>query len=151
MCRIALPERIAEDMRRAHFRLLRYATVYCGPNVGAKPSSDHHKIKTLKKKGITLVKSNLNNKGLFDLKKITKKLFNLGVRNLLIEGGDKITKNLIKNKMIDKFYLFQSPKVLQKSKINQSFTSLGILKKKYRKKFKISSKLAKDNISIYKK
>jgi len=113
--------------------------------------SNNKKIKILKKKGVTLIKSKLNSEGLLDLKIVLKKLFILGTRNLLVEGGDKITKNLIKNKMIDKFYLFQSPKVLQKSKINQSFTSLGILKKKYRKKFKISSKLAKDNISIYKK
>ncbi len=113
--------------------------------------SNNTKIEILKKKGVTLIKSQLNNEGLLDLKIVLKKLFVLGIRNLLVEGGDKITKNLIKNKMIDKFYLFQSPKVIQKNKINQSFTSLGILNKKYRKEFKISSKLAKDNITIYKK
>ena len=114
-------------------------------------SSDHHKIKTLKKKGITLVKSNLNNKGLFDLKKITKKLFNLGVRNLLIEGGDKITKNLIKSKLADVFYLFQSHKVLSKAQKFQNFSSFKILNKIYKKEYKYTTKLAKDNITIYKR
>ena len=106
---------------------------------------------TIKKKGITLVKSSLNNNGLFDLKMILRKSFTLGVRNLLIEGGDKVTKNLIKNRLINIFYLFQSPKKLLKNNINQSFTSFDILNKKYKKKIKVGSKLAKDNITIYKR
>ena len=114
-------------------------------------SSNHQKIKILKKKGITLIKSHLNNNGLFDLNKIIKRLFGLGVRHLLVEGGDKITKNLIKNKLIDTFYLFQSPKILSKNNEYQSFTSLKILDKNYKKKYKFASKLAKDNIIIYKK
>ena len=52
--------------------------------------------------------------------------------------------------MVDTFYLFQSPKKLLKSKVYQSFSSLSILNKKY-KKVKIRSKLAKDNITIYKR
>jgi diaminohydroxyphosphoribosylaminopyrimidine deaminase/5-amino-6-(5-phosphoribosylamino)uracil reductase len=93
----------------------------------------------------------LDNKGLFDLKKVLSKLFNLGVRNLLIEGGDKITKNLIKNKLIDIFYLFESSKVLTKGKIIQFFTSYKILGKKYKKKYRFASNLAKDKITIYKR
>ena len=37
---------------------------------------------------------------------ILKKLFSLGIRNLLVEGGDKITKNMLKNKF--KKYSFYS-------------------------------------------
>ena len=114
-------------------------------------SSNHQIIKTLKKKGIILIKFHLDNKGLFDLKKVLSKLFNLGVRNLLIEGGDKITKNLIKNKLIDIFYLFESSKVLTKGKIIQFFTSYEILGKKYKKKYRFASNLAKDKITIYKR
>ena len=114
-------------------------------------SSNYQKIKILKRKGFILVKSKLNNNKLFDLKIILKKLFSLGVRNLLIEGGDKVTKNLIKNKLIDTFYLFQSRKILPKSKINQSFSSFKILNKNYKKKFKLASKVSKDNITIYKR
>ena len=88
---------------------------------------------------------------MFDLNKIIKKLFSLGTRNLLIEGGDKITKNLIKSKLIDTFYLFQSPKILTKNNEYQNFTSIKILDKNYKKKYKFASKLAKDNITIYKK
>ena len=82
---------------------------------------------------------------------ILKKLYTLGVRNLLIEGGDKITKNLIRNKLIDIFYLFKSPKMLAKDKVNQSFTFSKILNKNYKKEYRFGSKLAKDNITIYKR
>ena len=114
-------------------------------------SGNSNKIKTLKKKGITLIKIKLLKNNLFDLKEISKRLYNLGTRNLLIEGGDKITKNLIKNRLINKFYFFQSPKALSKNKKFQIFTSFDILNKKYKKKFRVNSKLTKDNITIYKK
>ena len=113
--------------------------------------SNYKKIKILKRKGITLIKSPLNSKGLFDLKKIIKKSFTLGVRNLLVEGGDKITKNLLRSKLIDIFYLFESPKMLPKTKISQTFTSFKVLKKSFKKKNRFTSKLAKDNITIYKR
>ena len=114
-------------------------------------SSDNKKIKILKNKGVTLLKSKVDNNRLFDLRIILKKLYNLGTRNLLVEGGDVITKNLIKNRLIDKFYLFKSAKNMKISEKHIFFTSFNILNNKYRKKNKISSKLAKDNITIYKK
>ena len=98
-----------------------------------------------------MIKTKLTGEGLLDLKIVLKKLFTLGTRSLLVEGGDKISKNLIKNRLIDTFYLFQSPKILRVNKINQDFTSFGILNGKYKKVSKITSKLAKDNITIYKR
>jgi len=114
-------------------------------------STNKLKIKILRKKGIKLIKSKLNSKKCFDLKVILKKLYILGNRNLLIEGGNKITKNLLKNRLIFKFYLFRSPKDLSKIKNYHSFSSLNILNKKNIFKSKISSKLANDTITIYKR
>ena len=114
-------------------------------------SCELKKFKILKKKGLILIKSKLNSEGLFNLKMILRKLFALGVRNLLIEGGDKITKKLINSKLIDIFYLFQSSKILPRGKENKSFTSLKILNKNYRKRYRFASKLAKDDITIYKR
>tara|TARA_B100001989_G_C24396767_1_gene392077 strand:- start:271 stop:786 length:516 start_codon:yes stop_codon:yes gene_type:complete len=114
-------------------------------------SSNGEKIKILKKKGITLIKSKIDDNGLFDLRIILKKLYTLGTRNLLVEGGDVITKNLIKKRLIDKFYLFKSLKNMKTTRKHKFFTSLKILNNTYRKKNKISSKLAKDNIIIYKR
>jgi len=114
-------------------------------------SSNIAKNKVLKKKGLTLIKTKLNSEGLMDLKTVLKKLYALGTRNLLVEGGDRITKNLIRNKLIDRFYLFKSPKILKINKANQAFTSYRILNDKYKKVSKFTSKLAKDNITIYKR
>jgi len=109
------------------------------------------KIKIFKKKGINLIKSKLDKNKHFDIKIILKKLFKLGIRNLLVEGGDDITKNLLKNRLFNQFYLFKSQKELSKSKEYQIFTSLSILKKMYLFKSKFTTKLAKDNIAIYKR
>ena len=114
-------------------------------------SLNNKKIQILRNKGIDLIKSKIDNKKLFDLRIILKKLYTLGTRNLLVEGGDKITRNLIKNRLIDKFYLFKSPKKLLTNRKHQFFTSFSILNRRYKKRFKISSKLAKDKITIYKR
>ena len=84
-------------------------------------SSNRSKIKTLRKKGINLIKSKLNTKKKFDLKTILKKLFSLGIKNLLVEGGEKITKNMLKNKLINQFYLFESLKNSTKNKKKCNF------------------------------
>ena len=112
---------------------------------------NYEKIKTLKKKGIILIKSNLNKKKVFDLKVILKKLFILGTRNLLIEGGDKLTKSLIKERLVDNFYLFKSKKKISKIRPYKNFSSLEILNKKYKKKFANNLRMVKDTITIYKK
>ena len=67
----------------------------------------------------------------------------------MIEGGDKMTKNLLKNRLIDQFYLFKSSKNLSKSTKHVIFTSINILNDNYKVKSKITSDLAKDKITIY--
>jgi len=114
-------------------------------------STNSLKIKSLKKRGLYLIKLSFDKKGHFDLKKILKRLFKLGIRNLLVEGGDNLTKKFLEKRLFNEFYLFRSPKILSKSNKHQSFTSQGILNTTYNRKFKFSSKLAKDNITIYKR
>jgi len=50
----------------------------------------------------------------FDLKSILKKLYKIGCRNILIEGGNDLTGSLLKKKIYNQFYLFKSPKNLSK-------------------------------------
>ena len=108
------------------------------------------KIYLLKKKGIRLIRSKTNKDNLFDLNKILKKVFELGIRNLLVEGGDRLTKTFLKNKLFNKFYIFKSKKNFSLKNDHVNFTSFDILDKKYNKK-KIISKLGNDKIIIYKK
>jgi len=113
-------------------------------------SLDNFKIKTLKKKGIILIKSKVDYKNKLNLRFALKKLYSLGVRSLLVEGGDKLTKNMLRNRLINQFYLFKSSKILPMNKNHINFTSDNILKYMYKIRSKISSKLAKDTITIYK-
>ena len=113
-------------------------------------STNNQKLQVLKRKGAILIKTRLTNQKLFNLKDILKTLFLMDIRNLLVEGGDKITKNMINHRLINEFYLFQGSKVLSKSKKHIIFSSFQILNKRY-KKLKNTAKLAKNIITIYKR
>jgi diaminohydroxyphosphoribosylaminopyrimidine deaminase/5-amino-6-(5-phosphoribosylamino)uracil reductase len=109
------------------------------------------KISVFKKKRICLIKSNLSKNENFDIKIILKKLYDLGCRNLLVEGGNDLSKNIIKKKLFNEFYLFKSPKNLSKLVAYKDFNCFKDLSQKYKNKKKIKTKLGKDLITIYKK
>jgi len=109
------------------------------------------KITLLKKKGIQLIKSNLSKKKYFDLKLILKKLYKVGIRNILVEGGDNLSCNFLKNKLFNEFYLFKSPKSLSKSIAYKDFNCFKYLSQNYKNKKKINTLLGKDSITLYKR
>ena len=113
--------------------------------------ADRTKILIFKKKGIQLIKSNLLKNGNFDIKLILKKLYSLGCRNLLIEGGNNLSKSIIKNKLFNQFYLFKSPNSLSKLVAYKDFNCFKDLSQKYKSKNKINTQLGKDLITLYKK
>ena len=144
--RVILDRNLDIDMRSNIFKSVKKNNTIIFHN-----SIDKDKIKILKKKGIYLIKCALNNKKEFNLRSVFKKLYSLGIRNLLVEGGDKITKNLLQNKLANQFYLFKSLKKLPISNEIIYFTSYNLLNKNYKLRSTINSKLAKDNIEIYKR
>ena len=109
------------------------------------------KILLFKKKGIQLIKSNLLKNENFDIKLILKKLYNLGCRNLLVEGGNILSKSFLKKKLFNQFYLFKSQKILSKLLPYKDFNAFKDLSQKYRSKSKIKTQLGKDSITLYKK
>ena len=109
------------------------------------------KISIFKKKGIKLIKSKLLKNEDFDIKLILKKIYNLGFRNLLIEGGNDLSRSIIKNKLFNLFYLFQSPKNLSKLVAYRDFNCFKDLSQIYKSKNKINTHLGKDSITLYKK
>ena len=113
--------------------------------------ADKTKILIFKKKGIKLIKSNLSKNGNFDIKLILKKLYNLGCRNLLVEGGNDLSKSIINKKLFNQFYLFKSPKNLSKLVAYKDFTCFKDLSHKYKSITKINTQLGKDSITLYKK
>jgi len=108
------------------------------------------KIIKFKKKGIQLVRSNLLKDNGFDLRLILKKLYTLGCRNLLVEGGKELSKIFINNKLFNQFYLFKSPKNLSKLVNYKDFNLFKDLSRNYKNKKKINTKLGKDSITLYK-
>ena len=113
--------------------------------------ADRTKVSIFKKKGIHLIWSNLLKNENLDIKLILKKLYILGCRNLLVEGGNDLSKYFIKNKLFNQFYLFKSSKNLSKLVTYNEFNCFKDLSQKYKKKKKINSLLGKDSITLYKK
>ncbi len=107
------------------------------------------KVLLFKKKGIQLIRSNLLKNEDFDIKLIFKKLYILGCRNLLVEGGNNLSKYIINNKLFNKFYLFRSPKKLSKLVAYKEFNCFKGLSQKYKTKKKINTQLGKDSITLY--
>jgi len=108
------------------------------------------KILKFKLKKIQLIKSKITKDKKFDIKIIMKKLYNLGCRNILIEGGNELTKNFINTKSFNQFYLFKSQKKLSILVKYKEFNSLNILKKNYKNMTKINSNFGKDKVTLYK-
>ena len=109
------------------------------------------KISIFKKKGIQLIKSVLLKNGNFDIKLILKKLYNLGCRNLLVEGGNNLSQSFIKKRLFNHFYLFKSPKSLSKLVAYKDFSCFKDLSQKYKNTDKVDTKLGKDIITLYKR
>ena len=107
------------------------------------------KISLLKKRGVKLIKLPVNNDDLFDLKLVLKKIFSIGCKNLLVEGGKNLTDSFLKNKLFNEFYLFKSPNKLGSiGKLNVS-GQLHQLTFKYKNKSNINSFTGNDIINIY--
>jgi len=109
------------------------------------------KISLFKKKGIQLIKSNLIKNNYFDLILVLKKLYKIGIRNILVEGGDDLSSSFLKNKLFNEFYLFKSPKSLSKLVVYKDFNCFKYLSQNYKNKKNISTSLGKDSITLYKR
>ena len=65
--------------------------------------ASQHKIKIFSKQKIKLIKLNLNENNMFDLKILLKKLYKIGCRNLLVEGGKNLSVNFFNNNVFNQF------------------------------------------------
>ena len=108
------------------------------------------KIKEFKKNKIKLIRLRLSKDKQFDFKIVLKKLYNLGMRNILIEGGNELSNSIIKKRLFNKFYLFKSKKILSKLVEYKEFTGLKDLKNNYKDRLNLKSNFGKDLITLYK-
>tara|TARA_Y100000590_G_scaffold406572_1_gene495992 strand:- start:30 stop:1130 length:1101 start_codon:yes stop_codon:yes gene_type:complete len=106
-------------------------------------------IKYFKKKGVRLIKFELDKNNQFNLKSILNKINDLGIKNLLVEGGKNITLSFLKHGLFNEFYLFKSDSKLGKkgriniSNIAKKLTSIFKFKKN------IHTYLDKDELIYY--
>jgi len=61
--------------------------------------------------GVSILKCPLK-KGLIDLHDLFQKLGAMSLNSVLVEGGSGITGSLIRERLVDKFYIFKAPKIL---------------------------------------
>ena len=112
-------------------------------------SNNKQKIYKLSVLGVkTLLIKNLKN-GSLDLKEIFRKLYNLGFTSILIESGPKLLKSMLKEKMINNFYLFQSNKYIYDRNSTPIKNIINILNINFKNKKKINTYLEKDNLLNY--
>jgi diaminohydroxyphosphoribosylaminopyrimidine deaminase/5-amino-6-(5-phosphoribosylamino)uracil reductase len=107
------------------------------------------KINQFKKKGIKLIKLNNNNNGFFDLKLVLNKIYLLGCRNLLVEGGKTLTNNFLKDKLFNQFFLFKSDNNLGKNAKLNVLSQLRRLSFNYKTKCKLNSFTGNNIIYLY--
>ncbi|SNZ07770.1 diaminohydroxyphosphoribosylaminopyrimidine deaminase [Persephonella hydrogeniphila] len=87
-------------------------------------TASENKIKTLKEKGIEIVKLPLK-EGRFELKDILKELYDMEIMHLLVEGGKEVITQFIMENLFDKISIFQAPKLIGEDGIS-SVGKLGI-------------------------
>ena len=75
-------------------------------------TKDKKKIRYFKLRGIRLSYTDLDSNNNIDLKKVFSKAYNIGIGSIIIEGGKELTKSVLKDKLINEFYLFKSKKKL---------------------------------------
>ena len=109
------------------------------------------KIKLLFNKGIKLIKLRTKKNNFFDLKLILNKIYTLGCRNLLVEGGKSLTGSFLKDNLFNQFYLFKTSNYLNKNAKLDVSAELKQLSFKYRKKSKVNTFTGNDVVYLYSK
>ena len=112
-------------------------------------SKNLKKINKLKKIGTKLIFFKVEKDHYFDLQKILKKIYNIGIHNLLIECGKSLTCKFISKKLINEFYLFKSDKIIKKKHNMNILNIKRNLNTIYRNKNYINTYLDNDELIHY--
>ena len=96
-------------------------------------TKDKKKIRYFKLRGIRLSYTDLDSNNNIDLKKVFSTVYNFGIGSIIIEGGKELTKSVLKDKLINEFYLFKSKNKLGnlgKNKFSSFKKIINFLKRK---------------------
>ena len=112
-------------------------------------SKNISKIKLLKNKGVKLISQKVKNNSNLNLKKITQKIYMLGLHRLLVEAGKDLMTNFLKENLLNEFYFFQSDKIISnRHKIDIS-SIFKMVNKNYKNKKKINTYLGNNTLTHY--
>ena len=111
-------------------------------------TKDKKKIRYFKLRGIRLSYTDLDSNNNIDLKKVFSTVYNFGIGSIIIEGGKELTKSVLKDKLINEFYLFKSKKKLENSGKN-NIVDLKKIINFFKKKENIETFLDGDKITRY--
>ncbi|HPN29370.1 MAG TPA: bifunctional diaminohydroxyphosphoribosylaminopyrimidine deaminase/5-amino-6-(5-phosphoribosylamino)uracil reductase RibD [bacterium] len=76
-------------------------------------SSKHNKkIKLFSSKNINILKFPVKSDKRFDMKTVLKKLYDIGLNSILVEGGGKLIHSFFKSKLVNKIHFIYAPKIL---------------------------------------
>ena len=112
-------------------------------------SKNISKIKLLKNKGVKLIFQKVENNSDLCIKKVTQKIYKLGLHRLLIESGKILMTSFLKENLLNEFYFFKSDKIIHnRYKINIS-SLVKMINKNFKNKKKINTYLGNDTLTHY--
>lgn len=81
--------------------------IFTGPDVDAVKKSRFQELP-----GVRIIELALNDNNQLDLNDLSQKLINFDLINIMIEGGSRLNYSFLKAGLLDKYYIFISPKIL---------------------------------------
>jgi riboflavin-specific deaminase-like protein len=81
---------------------------------GNKSKEKGRKIEKLRQLGVEIIFAKVDRSGVINLRDAMKKILNLGINSILVEGGSKVFTAFLKSGLFDELRIFISPKVLGK-------------------------------------
>ena len=82
------------------------------PIIACVPTADPKKIEELQKRGARVLITEMDGNGRVDLSKLLKKLGEMEIMNIMVEGGSKVAASFLTQSLVDKIVFFYSPKII---------------------------------------
>ena len=63
-------------------------------------------------KNVEIIQCKMDSEGKINLNELLEKLFDLGIKKLMVEGGSTVIWNFLKNRLVDDFYVYIGPIII---------------------------------------
>lgn len=129
--------------------------VHKSPIIATTHLSNDKKILELESMGARVLSINSDDRGRVDLNSLVKKLGELEITSILIEGGSEVAASALKNGIVDKIIFFYAPKIIGAdgismigplgiSKVSEALTLGNIKLKKIGEEFVVEGNLSRE-------